>query len=215
MLVKEREGRRELADVLKMLSQHGPTSAPPFAAPFSRLTATLADDSMRLAATDDFALATLPEPTLASAGAPKDEPSMGTLDATTRAPPAPTRALISPAQFRFALTAAALALLGLGAAAWTLARGNPRADETAAVAVTSVAPSSPALSAASKEPLVIAGLAPSAAPHASARIEARRSLAHVAASRSQVQAPAVVSAAPLATPKRLPGGILDQEKAPF
>jgi eukaryotic-like serine/threonine-protein kinase len=214
MLVKEREGRRELADVLTTLSQHGSTSAPPFAAPFSRLAATLTDDPTPLAGMDDSALATLPEPTLASAGAPKLEPSTGTLDATTRAQPAPSRAPLSRAQSRVALGAAALALLGLGAtAAWTVSRSHPRADAT--VAVASVAPSSPALAAVSKEPLVVAEPAPSALPLASAPIEARRSVANVAPTRAKVEAPVVASAAPLATPKRLPGGILDQEKAPF
>ena len=216
MLVKEREGRRQLSDVLKILSQHGPTSAPPFAAPFSRLVATLADDSTPLAGTDDSALATLPEPTLASAGAPEIEPSLGTLDATTRAPPTPTRAPVSPRQSRLALVAAALALLGLGAAgAWTVARSRPRAEATAA-ALASAAPSLPARTAVFEEPLVAAVLAPSALPRAPSRVDARRSTANVAPSRTQVEPPAApASAAAPAAPKRLPGGIHDQDKAPF
>jgi serine/threonine protein kinase len=215
MLVKERDGRRALSEVMKTLSQHGSTSAPSFAAPFSRLVASVADDSTPAEA-GDSGLATLPEPTLASAGVPKAEPLLGTLDATTRAQPAPSRGRISPAQSRLALVAAALGLLGLGAAAaWTVARSNPRSEAPASAAVASLTSPTPAppSTVIVKEPLAAAVPTPSALPQASARVDVRRPVTPLRTSRPKVEAaPAVASAVP---PKRLPGGILDQEKAPF
>jgi len=215
MLVKERSLRCELSEVMKVLSQHGVASAPSFGAPFSRLATSL-DDTTPPSVTDDFALATLPEPTLASAGALELEPSLGTLDATTRAPPGPSRARTAAGQSRLALLVSAIGLLGLGAAAaWTVARSNPRPEATAAAAPSATVPASASAPAAeTKEPLAAAVRAPSASPRASASADVRRVLAaHVAPSRAKVEvAPVVASSAP---PRRLPGGILDQEKAPF
>jgi serine/threonine-protein kinase len=218
MLVKERSGRRGLAEVQRVIAPHGASTAPEFGLPSSQ-SASRAAGPAHVEPFEDVGAATLPETTLASAGAPAAEALLGTLDATTRGPLPASSSRLSALQTRLGLGAVAVGLMAIaGALVWSAPRGSPAtAAANATIATTgAVGPSTagPALSVEPRraEPAPVSAPTPSAA--ASPRSSVRRPSAAPASSTPKTPAAAPASVDPPA-PKRLPGGILDQERAPF
>jgi serine/threonine-protein kinase len=215
MLVKERSGRRTLAEVMQVLSAHGASTAPEFAAPFSQ-SASRTPDSADAEAFEDVGAATLTETTMASAAAPDVQALLGTLDATTRGPLPTSSSRLASLQAKLGLGALAVGLMTLGGAVvWSVPRGLPAADAAAALAASGASAQSRTTAAPApvQPPKAEAAPAGSFSPPsaaASTRPNVRR-----APARSPAELPSAQPAPETPAPKRLPGGILDQERAPF
>lgn len=218
MLTKERDGRRELAEVMRVLGQYGASTAPEFGAPFSQSAASRAADA-DVEPSADVGAATLAETTLASASAPLAEPLLGTLAATTRGSLPGNGSRLAPLRAKLGLGAVALGLMAAGGAVvWSVPRSLPATAAAAATLASASGPgpaaTPPALSREPRrvEPAPAASATPP--PIASTRSSIRRPSAALASSTPQSPSPEP-SSADATAPKRLPGGILDQERAPF
>jgi serine/threonine-protein kinase len=218
MLVKERALRGELREVMRVLGAHAATTAPDFGPPREPGASSVAQP---LDAATGSVLAGGDEATLDEA-ATRDavlEPLLGTLGATTLGQPHVARSRLTSAQTKLSLGAVALGLLTLASGVtWSLTRGTRQAAPAGVAAASSFAEhadaSAPPLTAAS---LLTAPSAPTASPVASAAAArvTPRPVGLKTSSRPKSEPPSAAASAAEAPLKRLPGGILDQEKAPF
>lgn len=206
MLCKERDERCELSEVVRVLSQHTSVTAPTFGAPFSQLRSMTPGPSAEPLA--DVEQATRSGSTLQEAGAlPDPEPMLGTLGATTRAQVTLTASHATASKPSRAWLAGALGICGIFAGVAWRALHAPVPEPSAATASAStpvVVASAP--SPTVPQPSVQEKSAPpvtSSAPRPAPRL------------RPSTAASAIPVASEAPAPKRLPGGILDQEQAPF
>lgn len=229
MLAKERAARCELSEVLTVLSEHTDVRGPRFGAPQSDLPseaphlagrAPLAlAPTLEPAATlaDDNGNATAEEP-LPDSAPPSSSPLLETLGATTLGDvvrPRPTRSL----PLASLALGATLLLAVMGGVWWSLpATSLPPARESSSPQVVRAATQA-ALTAAlpPPEPSVLAP-EPAASIAKPSHAQAPRRLASPGVGKQREAAPsasAMPARAEPEPPKKLPGGILDQDRAPF
>lgn len=205
MLDKERTARTGLAEVMKALAPHSSTRAPDFGAPLS--VGVVAAGPQRAAAP----LVALDTPTLEDAPPSSEERLLGTLDATTVGRPETGRGRGS-----LKLVGGALVLGTLALAAAATLRTAPGEKSGGAPSASTAPPQEPS-PAASTPVLVAPNGSAAVAPSSSGRARLLRGTSRSPA-KPKVEAagpkPLPAESAPVAA-KKLPGGILDQDQAPF